>query len=255
MVGLLSVDWRVFNEGILSGCRIAAGRDREKSWPKSGSCGPACPAPRGYLSWRSWNGIPDWPGLATQEDTVMKPVKLFTPLLLLPLCVNAQSVTVLSGGGEARACASAAKLSTTRLNPMRNDLDACNRALEEVNLSRRDRAATFVNRGILLAALDEYQDALNDYNDGLELLPELPQAWNGKGNLYYLAQRYDDAIAAYQRALELNLPERQVAHYNLGITYEKLGDEAAAERSFTTALEIAPDWAPAKERLERLKAN
>lgn len=185
----------------------------------------------------------------------MRTMKLFAPLLLLPLFVNAQSVTVISGGGEARACASAAKLSTTRLNPVRSDLDACNRALEEVNLSRRDRAATLVNRGILLAALDEYQDALNDYNEGLELQPELPQAWNGKGNLYYLAQRYDDAVAAYQRALELNLPERQVAHYNLGITYEKLGDKTEAERSYATALELAPDWAPAKERLERLKTN
>jgi tetratricopeptide (TPR) repeat protein len=127
--------------------------------------------------------------------------------------------------------------------------------MEEVNLSRSDRAATFVNRGIILAALDQNQDALNDYNDSLELVPELPQAWNGKGNLYYLANRYDEAIAAYERSLELNLPDRQVAYYNLGITYEKMGDKAAAERSFNTAVEIAPEWALPKERLERLKAN
>jgi len=194
-------------------------------------------------------------GLVIQEDITMKHLKLLVSLLLVPVCASAQSVTVLSGGGEARACSTAAKMSLTRLNRTRSDLDSCNRALDEVNLSRRDRAATFVNRGILLAALDEYQDALNDYNDALELVPEMPQAWNGKGNLYYLADRLDEAIAAYERALELNLPERQVAYYNLGITYEKLRDDAAAERSYNTALEIAPDWAPAKERLEKLRAN
>jgi tetratricopeptide (TPR) repeat protein len=176
-------------------------------------------------------------------------------LVLAPVVASAQSITVLSGGGEARACSFSAEMSTTRLRVGRDDLDACNRALEEVNLSRRDRAATFVNRGIILAALDQYQDALNDYNEGLELMPELPQAWNGKGNLYYLADRYDDAIEAYERALQMNLPERHVAYYNLGITYEKLGDRAAAERSFNTAIEIAPEWPLPKERLERLKAN
>lgn len=185
----------------------------------------------------------------------MKHLKLLASILLLPLCVNAQSITVLSGGGEARACSLAAKMTLTRLNPSRGELDACNRALEEVNLSRRDRAATFVNRGIVLAALQDYQEALNDYNEGLELVPELPQAWNGKGNLYYLADRFNEAIAAYERALELNLPERQVAYYNLGITYEKMGDEAAAERNYNTALELAPGWGPPTERLERLKAN
>jgi tetratricopeptide (TPR) repeat protein len=185
----------------------------------------------------------------------MKHLTLFASLLLVPWFASAQSITVLSGGGEARACSFSAEMSTTRLRVSRGDLDACNRAIEEVNLSRRDRAATFVNRGIILAALDQYQDALNDYNESLELIPELPQAWNGKGNLYYLADRYDDAIEAYERALELNLPDRQVAYYNLGITYEKLGDKAAAERSFNTAVEIAPEWTLPKERLERLKTN
>lgn len=175
-------------------------------------------------------------------------------LAALPLAVNAQSMTVLTSGGDARACSLAAELSET-LAPSRSDLDPCNRALEEVHLSRRDRAATFVNRGILQARLDRFQDALNDYNAALEINDELPQAWNGKGNLYYLAERYDDAIAAYERALELNLPPRQVAYYNLGLVYEKLGDEAAAERSYSMALELMPEWEAAKFRLERLKQN
>jgi tetratricopeptide (TPR) repeat protein len=207
-------------------------------------------------------GEPNRPGLVHQEETLMKHFKFFASLLsaplwtlALPLIANAQSITVLSGGGEARACSFSAEMSTTRLRVSRGDLDACNRAIEEVNLSRRDRAATFVNRGIILAALDQYQEALNDYNESLELIPELPQAWNGKGNLYYLADRYDDAIEAYERALELNLPDRQVAFYNLGLTFEKMGDRAAAERNYNTALEIAPDWELPKGRLERLKAN
>ncbi len=189
------------------------------------------------------------------QRTALPAFCLIGSLLLLPLRAQAQTVTVISSGGDARSCSFAAELAMTRLNPMRADLDSCNRALEDVHLSRRDRAATYVNRGIVLASLEEYQDALDDYNAGLELVPDLPQAWNGKGNLYYLAERYGEAIAAYERALELDLPERHVAFYNLGITYEKAGDGAAAERSYGMALEIMPDWAPAKEKLERLKGD
>jgi tetratricopeptide (TPR) repeat protein len=179
---------------------------------------------------------------------------LFAPLTLLSLFAQAQSMTVLSSGGDARACSLAAELSET-LNPSRADLDPCNRALEEVHLSRRDRAATFVNRGIIQARLDRFQEAMNDYNAALEIQAELPQAWNGKGNLYYLAERYDDAIAAYEMSLSMDLPAPQVAHYNLGLVYEKIGDEAAAERSYNAALELMPDWTPAQTRLERLRAN
>ncbi len=183
----------------------------------------------------------------------MRTIKLLlVPLALFPVLLNAQSITVLSGGGDARSCSSSAMWSAT-MNVSRSDLESCDRALEGVHLSRADRAATFVNRGILQSRLGEYQDSLNDYNEALEIDPVLPQAWNGKGNLYFLAERFDEALTAYERSLELNLPERQVAYYNLGLAYERLGDRAMAESSYSTALEIAPDWAPAREKLERLR--
>jgi tetratricopeptide (TPR) repeat protein len=141
---------------------------------------------------------------------------------------------------------------SVRIATSRDDLYPCDRALEQVALMPRDRAATYVNRGILNAAIGRYQEALNDYNDALEL-EALPQAWNGKGNLYFLAERYDDAIDAYERSLQMNLPEPQVAHYNLGLVYERINDDAAAVRSFRTALELAPEWSLAVEKLQELE--
>lgn len=175
---------------------------------------------------------------------------LLAALLLLPAFAQAQAqaITLISNGGDARSCSFAAKM-VPRMKPSRTDLAACDRALEYVHLKRSDRAATYVNRGILLAQLGEYQDALNDYNEALRIDAQLAQAWNGKGNLYYLAERYDAAIAAFERALELDLPERHVAYYNLGLVYESTGDEAAAARSYNMALELMPGWAPALDKL------
>ena len=39
----------------------------------------------------------------------------------------------------------------------------------------------------------------------------------------------------------------------MGLVHEKTGDEAAAEGSYNKALELAPEWAPPKNRLEQLK--
>ena len=173
-------------------------------------------------------------------------------LLLLPgSLAQAQSMTVISGGDDARTCAFTAEM-TARLNPSRGDLASCNRALEQEPLNRRDRAATFVNRGIVLAALDRFQDALNDYNSALEIQAELPQAFIGKGNLYYFAERYDDALVAYNTALEMNLDEKHVAYYDMGMAYEKLGNPEAAEQSYRTAIELSPDWTLPQQRLQRL---
>lgn len=179
----------------------------------------------------------------------MKLQYLLAPLCLLAVEVHAQAITIISNGGDARACAFAAELSE-RMNPSRSDLDPCNRALDDVRLARRDRAATFVNRGVLHSRLAHYQEAMNDYNAALEIQPNLAQAWNSKGNLYYLAERYDDALAAYERSLELGLPERHVAYYNLGLVYEQMGDDAEAERSYRNALELRPDWQAAKDKLQ-----
>lgn len=174
-------------------------------------------------------------------------------LMMLPgSLAQAQSMTVISGGDDARTCAFTAEM-TTRLSPSRGDLGPCNRALEQEPLNRRDRAATFVNRGIVLAALGRYQDALNDYNSALAIQAELPQAFIGKGNLYYFAERYDDALVAYNTALEMNLNEKHVAHYDMGMTYEKLGNTEAAARSYRTAMELRPDWALPQQRLQRLQ--
>jgi tetratricopeptide (TPR) repeat protein len=170
--------------------------------------------------------------------------------VLAPAAAQAQSITVLSSGGDARSCSISAEASLHGF-VARNDLDACNRALDQVTLVGHDRAATLVNRGILQAALQRYDEALDDYNDALEI-EALPQAWNGKGNLYFLASRYDDAIAAYERSLELELPEPHVGYFNVGLTYEKRGDAALAEQHYRRALELKPDWQMASDKLERL---
>ncbi|MGB2884722.1 MAG: tetratricopeptide repeat protein, partial [Dehalococcoidia bacterium] len=52
-------------------------------------------------------------------------------------------------------------------------------------------------------ALEQYDEALADYNRALELRPDYPEALNNRGVTYSKMERYDEALADYNRALEL----------------------------------------------------
>jgi tetratricopeptide (TPR) repeat protein len=60
------------------------------------------------------------------------------------------------------------------------------------------------------------------------------------------------AVALYKTGLGL-CPEDEVAHYELGRLLAVQGDHVAAAKAFETALEINPEFADARARLEALR--
>ena len=64
--------------------------------------------------------------------------------------------------------------------------------------------------------------------------------------------QYQDAIASYKEALRIK-PDDADAHNGLGITYEKLGRNAEAIASYKEALRINPDLTIARNNLNKLE--
>lgn len=167
----------------------------------------------------------------------------------------AQSVQVLGSGEEARRCSDAAQMAASIGGASRSDVEDCNRALGTVALRQRDRAGTLVNRGILETALGDHDAAMTSYDKALVVMPELPEPWVGRGNVLFLRGDRAGAITAYDRSLEMGITRRHVVLLNRGMAYEAQGDLAAAERDYRDALLIAPEWALAQSRLERVLAK
>ena len=71
------------------------------------------------------------------------------------------------------------------------------------------------------------------------------------GKLYFLNQRYDEAISAFQKAVELE-PENPQGYYNLGLVYESKNMLLEAKEMFTKTLELDPKFKPAEEHLSKL---
>lgn len=160
------------------------------------------------------------------------------------------SITVL-GGGQARACSDAAKhASATGVSEL-GGLYACGVALDSEPLSLRDRAATYVNRGILYICRSEFPEAIRDYDTAIAMLPTLGEAWADRGAARIAMHQYEDGIGDIEHGIMLTLSEPEKAYYNRAVAREALGDLKGAYLDFLKASQLKPDWPLARDQLNR----
>ncbi len=102
-----------------------------------------------------------------------------------------------------------------------------------------------VATGLQAFESQEYQFAAVEFERAIEqgvskYKPE--EVYTLLGRAYEKDEQYDKAIAAYQKAVEIN-PQYYKAWVNLGVAYRLSGDIDRAEASYTEALAIEPDYA------------
>jgi tetratricopeptide (TPR) repeat protein len=95
-------------------------------------------------------------------------------------------------------------------------------------------------KGLIHAMGKEYEQAIASYDRALEIKPDFHEAWNNRGNALGNLGRYEQAIASYDQALEIK-PDKHEAWYNRGVALDDLGRYEEAIASYDQALEIKPD--------------
>jgi tetratricopeptide (TPR) repeat protein len=128
----------------------------------------------------------------------------------------------------------------------------CTFALDTA-LTVTDRAATYVNRGVLRLSLHENDAALADINSGIQIAPTLGDAYVDRGAASIALGQYDEALADLNKGISLGPHRPQIAYYDRAIVYEHNGDIRSAYEDYKKALEIAPDFAPAAEEIKRFR--
>ena len=90
--------------------------------------------------------------------------------------------------------------------------------------------------GIVYSELGRHEDAIAEYERAIELDPKYALPHTGLGNVYAKLGRYEDAIAEYERAIELD-PKFAWPYNNLGLIYERQEEYERAAELYRQAIE------------------
>ena len=185
---------------------------------------------------------------------IFKIFKIFTFIscLFIPAMTYSQSMQVMGGEQSAKNCYMAANIASLTHIASSQDIKECTFALDNTSLRLNDRVATLINRGIIYVALEEFDKAIKDYDRAYKISPDIAEIHVNRGNMLFMNRIFEQAIAEYTRAIELEFSKQHIAYFNRGLTYEKLGEFDNAEADYRRALELYPDWYRARNKLERL---
>jgi len=118
----------------------------------------------------------------------------------------------------------------------------------------REIASIYVHIASCLKDLGEFPQALNALGEAEQYNADLKEIYNLRGFCHYQLQQHHEAIAAFERAIEID-PGSAIDYANIGSNLRELGLKQEAIRLYRMALELDPDINFAKENISRLEAE
>jgi len=105
-------------------------------------------------------------------------------------------------------------------------------------------AEVWFNKGFALSSLGWYDEALQAYNRAVEIDPQSTVAWNNKGSTLNDLGKYDEAITAFEEAIRLD-PNDSATWSNKGIALGNQGKYDEAIKAYDEAIRLDPNLAMA----------
>ena len=128
----------------------------------------------------------------------------------------------------------------------------CNEAIKRGNLTKRNLAATYSNRGIIYLKNGKFQKALKDHNKAARIKPDLAQVYINRGNVFYHTHEYENALAEFDKAIVTGGGPVSVSFHNKALTLIKLHRIAEAKRALEMGLEVNPHSKKIQDRLNEI---
>lgn len=176
----------------------------------------------------------------------MRRTSLVAGLALITLAGGSAHATIsVFGNTTARTCYESA------LNEQSGPghINTCTEAIQDRNITGRDRVASYVNRGILHVQNGNFERAIADYDAAIRLDAREPEAYLNKGlALLHQRQEMAEVVALLTAAIDNGTREPALAYYGRGVAHEMNGDVSAAYYDIRRASDLDPEWdAPARD--------
>lgn len=112
------------------------------------------------------------------------------------------------------------------------------------------KAKEWLDKGVVLASIKRYEDAIAYFDESLKYDPQFAIAWFHKGEALVNILRFDEAVECYRKATELDREYAQ-AWYGRGKALASLGRFREAVQCFDEALIADPSLDAAMEDREK----
>lgn len=172
---------------------------------------------------------------------------LAAAVAVMAMAGEARSAVTVFGGGLGEACSKAAITGKSD----RKFEELCTLALEQELLSTRDRAGTYINRGVMKLRRMEWESATRDFNIAIRTRGDLGEGYVNRGAAFIGQRRFAESLTDINRGIELGVEEPAKAYYNRALAYEGMEDAKSAYFDYQKALELQPAWELPKEQLAR----
>ena len=114
--------------------------------------------------------------------------------------------------------------------------------------------AAYYGLGLAYTGLEKFEDAIAAYQRAIAYAPDWAYTHAALGSAYASTHRYAEALDAYKVAVALDSDDKMI-HHQIGNVYSKRGEHAAAIRHQLQAIAIAPQFASAHYQLGLLYAQ
>lgn len=111
-----------------------------------------------------------------------------------------------------------------------------------INHINSNNATELSKQGNTLLELQRYEDALAAYDKAVNLKPDYVQGWNGQGKALFELKKYQEALAAYDKAIQIQSDYLE-AWSGRGFALVKLQRYLEAISSFDRAIQLKFDYA------------
>ncbi|HXJ03338.1 MAG TPA: tetratricopeptide repeat protein [Micropepsaceae bacterium] len=183
----------------------------------------------------------------------MRAVYAVSALALLGLVAaagEANAVVLVLGGGAGSKC-----YATAEFGDPFQAFDICTKALSDVEMSVRDRAATYINRSVVRLRVHDWGGALGDTDLAISRVSNMGEAYVNRGAALLNLNRPQDALTDLNKAITIGLDKMHLAYYNRGLAKEKLNDPRGAYADYKKALDLDPTFTTAADELKRFSTE
>ncbi|MEI8349258.1 MAG: tetratricopeptide repeat protein [Candidatus Omnitrophota bacterium] len=112
----------------------------------------------------------------------------------------------------------------------------------------------YQNKAVVYRLMGKYKESIEACKETLKVDPSFGKAYSSMGWAYGSLGDFKNEIECQKEAIK-RWPNFMFAYYRLGEAYERLGDNAAAAKTYETALAVEPDNMSLRQALQKVNSK